>query len=232
MNSTPVQCDFCEELSGSSRSSFSQIYKGCPERRVLFRSEQFAVMPSLGQIVEGYLMILPRKHSNALGDLSAADVNELAAISRGVGEILTKEYGPYVLFEHGTRSEGVGGCGIYHAHLHAAPLGTISDPVSALKATFPYEELAEVRELNDRTAGLSSYLFYGDSKGGLYVFNTGPLPSQYMRKLLADAIGEQAWDWRTAGREERLLATIQRLSHHFDVPKRAAAASLLEDASQ
>jgi len=225
-------CDFCCELSGEKGSAFSRIYGGDPENRVLLRSEQFVVMPSLGQIVEGYLLLLPSRHFKALGDLPTSSVNELSRISRQTGEILAEEYGPYVLFEHGTRSESAGGCGIYHAHLHAAPLGTISDPVRALKATFPYEEFAELREIKDRTTGLSSYLFYRDLDGGLYIFDTGPLPSQYIRKLLADAIGEQVWDWRAAGREERLLATIHRLLGHFDRAKKVVEPRQSIDARQ
>ncbi len=219
MISPPVQCDLCEELSGSSENSFSRIYRGDPESRILFRTEQFAVMPSLGQIVEGYLLILPCRHLKALGDLSAVDVNELATISQQVGEILTKEYGAYVLFEHGTRSEDVGGCGVYHAHLHAAPLDVISersDLVGHLKARFPYDEMTNLREIGKRTVGLSCYLLYQDLEGKAYLFKTGSLPSQYVRKLLANAMGEQVWNWRDVGREERLLATIQRLSRYFD----------------
>ena len=184
-------------------------------------------MPSLGQIVEGYLLVLPCRHSKALGDLNVVDVNELATISQRVGDILTKEYGPYVLFEHGTRTEGVGGCGIYHAHLHAVPLDTISgtfDPVGALKARFRYQEMTSLREINKRTASLSCYLFYQDSEARGYLFDTGPLPSQYVRKLLAEATGENVWNWRDVGREERLLATIQRLSHHFESPRQILSA--------
>jgi len=207
-----AECDFCREFSGRPGNDFHRIYGGDPESRILFQSKEFVIVPSLGQIVGGYLLVLPRGHLRALGDLPVASLDELYSILQRVGKSLSKEYGPHVLFEHGTRTVGVGGCGIYHAHLHATPLGMISDPVSALKARFPYEQVAELGEITDRTAGMSSYLFYRDSEGGLYVFNTGPLPSQYMRKLLADAMGEQAWDWRAAGREERLLATMQRLS--------------------
>ena len=218
-----MACDFCDELSGKPANAFHAIYGGDLKSRILFQSETFAVIPSLGQIVEGYLLVLPSRHSRALGDLSAVDVNELAEISQRVGEILTKEYGPYVLFEHGTRFDGVGGCGIYHAHLHAAPLAPIlgrSDPVSILKENFPYEEMTNLREINKRTAGLSCYLFYQDSEARGYLFKTGPLPSQYVRKLLAQALGEQVWNWRDVGREERLLATFQRLSHYFDSAKK------------
>ena len=70
MTSTQVQCDFCDELSGGSENSFSRIYKRELESRVLFHSDEFAVIPSLGQIVEGYLLVLPIKHFKALGDLN------------------------------------------------------------------------------------------------------------------------------------------------------------------
>jgi diadenosine tetraphosphate (Ap4A) HIT family hydrolase len=216
-----MACDFCNELAGTPANAFHAIYGADLESRILFQSGTFAVIPSLGQIVEGYLLVLPRRHSKALGDLPAKDLNELEMITQRVGDILTREYGPIVLFEHGTRSEGVGGCGIYHAHLHATPLGTIPDPVSMLKERFPYAEMTSLREIRKRTADLSCYLFYQDSEARKYLFNTGPLPSQYVRKLLADAIGEQAWNWRDVGREERLFATIQRLSHYFAFQKKA-----------
>jgi len=178
------------------------------------------------------LLVLPIKHFKALGDLLGLLLEEFAAISERVGKILKDQYGPYILFEHGTRSEGVGGCGIYHAHLHVVPLAGVSDPVNALKLRFPHTELPHLSEISRRSAGLSSYLFYQDSDAKLYLFDTGPLPSQYMRKLLADALGNQDWDWRSAGREERLLATIQRLSKQFNITKESARAPNLIDAVQ
>jgi diadenosine tetraphosphate (Ap4A) HIT family hydrolase len=210
------ECDFCHEFSGNLENSFHRLYGGDPETRILFQSTEFAVLPSLGQVVEGYLLLLPRQHFGAIGDLSPRHMDELATVLYRAGEILKREYGPYIVFEHGTRSEGVGGCGIYHAHLHAAPLGGVSDPIELLKQRFPFTELAHLKEISKRSAGLPSYLFYQDSDARLYLFDTGPLPSQYMRKVLADAVGEHNWNWRDAGREERLLATTQRLSRQFD----------------
>jgi diadenosine tetraphosphate (Ap4A) HIT family hydrolase len=209
-------CDFCNELQGKSDNSFRRIYRDEPASRVLYRSNNFAVIPSLGQILEGYLLVLPIKHFKALGDLSRLLLEEFAAVSECVGKILRDQYGPYILFEHGTRSEGVGGCGIYHAHLHAVPLAQVPDPVDALTSTFPCAKLAQVNEIGERSAGLPAYLFYQDSNARLYLFDTGPLPSQYMRKVLADALGGKDWNWRDAEREERLLATTRRLSGKFD----------------
>jgi diadenosine tetraphosphate (Ap4A) HIT family hydrolase len=208
-------CDLCREFAGDSDNSFQTIYAGGPDSRFLLRSLQFVVIPSLGQIFEGYLLLLPIKHFRALGDLPPVSLEAFAAVSESVKKVLENEYGPCIFFEHGTRSTGVGGCGIYHAHAHATPLAGLSDPVDILKKRFPFATLANLNEISKKSAGLSSYLFYQDTAARLYLFDTGPLPSQYMRKLLADAIGGQEWNWRNAGREDRLLATIERLAPRF-----------------
>jgi|SRR6266850_1990156 len=210
-------CDFCNEFSGDPENTFYRIYEGRPESRILFRSNRFAVVPSLGQIVESYLLVLPIEHFRAVGDLPGHYLDEFDAVCQRVGKIFKDQYGPYILFEHGTRTEGAGGCGIYHAHLHAAPLASASDPIELLKLKFPYTELAHLKDISKQSADLPSYLFYQDSNARLYLFNTGPLPSQYMRKVLADALVEEDWNWRDAGREERLLATIRRLSGQLDI---------------
>jgi diadenosine tetraphosphate (Ap4A) HIT family hydrolase len=215
MTPTATQCDFCNELSGSSENSFGRIYGADLESRHLFRSDNFAVIPSLGQIVEGYLLILPIKHFKAAGDLPDALFEEFTNICQLVGKILRRWYGPYILFEHGTRSEG-GGCGIYHAHLHAVPLLPSSDPVDFLKTKFPYQQLRDLTELRERSEGMPAYIFYQDADSRSYVFNTPNLVSQYMRRTLAATLGTNDWDWRAADREERLLATLNRLSSHFD----------------
>jgi diadenosine tetraphosphate (Ap4A) HIT family hydrolase len=212
-------CDFCCEFSGNSENSFGRIYGGNPGSRILFQSSNFAVIPSLGQVVEGYLLVVPKQHFPAIGDLPPTSLMELAAIVQLAGKILKSAHGPCIFFEHGTRCEGVGGCGIYHAHLHATPLAGASDPVGALKETFPFTELDQFTDIAKQSAGLSTYLFYKSWSGRFYLFDTGPLPSQYMRRLLADALGSRDWDWRFAGREARLLATLERLSGTFDNTK-------------
>jgi len=211
-----ARCDFCLEFLDKPENSFHRIYGGDPHSRLLLETPGFAILPSIGQIVEGYLLLLPRQHFAAIGDLSPSGLRELDGLMRFAGDLLKTEYGPYIVFEHGTRSEGAGGCGIYHAHLHMVPLARTLDPVASLKSTFRCVELAHLSEIRERSAGLVNYLFYQDSDARLYLFDTGPLPSQYMRRLFADGVAGQEWNWRSAGREERLLATIGRLASKFE----------------
>jgi diadenosine tetraphosphate (Ap4A) HIT family hydrolase len=218
MTATPTQCDFCNELAGGRENSFGRLYGGQPERRVLFRSDNFAVIPSLGQIVEGYLLVLPIEHFKAVGDLPDHYLEEFVTVCQRVGQILEDQYGSYIFFEHGTRSEGVGGCGIYHAHLHAVPIPPTLDPVDTLKAKFPYKQMRDLAEIREQSVGMSAYIFYQDSNSRTYLFDTPNLVSQYMRRTLAALLSANDWDWRSAAREGRLLATLDHLSTFFDGP--------------
>jgi len=154
-----------------------------------------------------------------LDELPAELVVELRSIFETVNSVLSQAYGPCVFFEHGARGPIHGGCGIYHAHVHAVPLGEVPDPVDALKLRFPYRELARMDDLRRDGQEFSAYLFYQDSNARIYRFDTGSLPSQYMRKLIADRQGNQDWDWRSAGCEERLFATIRRFLKQHESTK-------------
>lgn len=219
---TSQNCEFCDEFGGGVNNGFYARYKACPETRYVLSTENFYVFPTIGQLVDGYLLVVPRKHYTTLDELPPELVGELADTSKRVRAALSEIYGSCICFEHGARGPLNGGCGIYHAHLHVVPLSGFSDPVERLKLKFPFGELAHLREIANRSEGLSSYLFYQDSHARLYVFDTGPLPSQYMRKLIADALENPDWNWRAVGREERLVTTIQRLSVRLNDRKEAA----------
>jgi diadenosine tetraphosphate (Ap4A) HIT family hydrolase len=209
-------CDFCDEFSGGQENSFQRIYAGARDTRALFSSRNFVIVPSLGQISEGHLLLLPARHWTALGDLPESLFQEFTSLCNAVTAILREEYGPCITFEHGTRSADAGGCGIYHAHLHAVPFPVALDPIDSLKSRFPCEQLGDLAELPTKSEGMPGYLLYQDSHSSSYLFTVSNLPSQYMRRALVGTLGKDDWDWRKAGREERLLATLSRLSKHFD----------------
>jgi hypothetical protein len=78
--------------------------------------------------------------------------------------------------------------------------------LSKLKDQFPHRSINSLFELND-AASNTSYLYYEDSSGHPSLFFPTVLPSQYMRRLIAEAAGISQWDWRRSGREDALLAT-------------------------
>jgi len=205
-----AHCEFCNEFSGGSSNSFSSRYGALTQRHV-FQTAHFCIFPSLGQITCGHLLITPVRHHCALADLHGKRLDELEGIICHVRTVLAKTYGECVFFEHGIRGAGSGGCGIDHAHMHALPI-TANGVLDILMREFggcAINDLADVKEAVRQEA---SYLFFEDASASRYVFSVKELPSQYMRKLVAESIGKCDWDWRNCGQEPELLSTLERLT--------------------
>jgi len=208
-------CDFCNELSGGKDHAFARIYRQQPQSRTVFRSSNFAVIPSIGQIVEGHLLLVPINHYTAIADMPVGLILEAVALQTNIRTVLTKSYGSSVFFEHGIRNGEPGGCGIDHAHLHAVPLAASSDPVQLLKQQHAFKSINDISDISRQIPFNASYLFYEEITGQKWVFETDWIPSQYVRKLLAETVGNDSWNWRECGREKTLIQTIERLSNQF-----------------
>jgi diadenosine tetraphosphate (Ap4A) HIT family hydrolase len=65
-------CEFCDEFAGGSANSFARHYSYQVESRTILETSGFRVLPSLGQIVPGYLLLVPTRHYRAFGDMSLA----------------------------------------------------------------------------------------------------------------------------------------------------------------
>jgi diadenosine tetraphosphate (Ap4A) HIT family hydrolase len=208
-----IRCDFCDEFSSGQQNAYARRYGLRPASRILLDGP-FRVLPTLGQIAEGHLLIVPVPHLCAVADLPNGSLGELENLCQQVRSVLRGEYGECVFFEHGMREAGSGGCGIDHAHIHAVPVRA-DGVLDILMQEF---QGSNVHSLVDMKTGLdqnSSYLFFEDASSQRHVFPVKHLPSQYMRKLVAESIGKSDWDWRKFGHEPELISTVQRLAPLF-----------------
>lgn len=198
-------CEFCNEFSGGRENSFSRVYVNDPRDRTVLETRHLKILPTLGHFVKGYLLLVPKEHLCAIADAPLELIQELTEIKRSLVRQLSPLYGSYTFFEHGARGPDSGGCGISHAHLHALPLST-PKVLLKLKSQFSHVPVGSLAELKRATSG-SSYLYYEDSSSHGWSFFPRFLPSQYMRRLIAEAAGISQWDWRQSGKENELLAT-------------------------
>jgi diadenosine tetraphosphate (Ap4A) HIT family hydrolase len=208
-----MHCDFCDEFGGGRRNAYADRYGQCARRAILANS-RFHVIPTLGQLVEGHLLIVPDTHFCALANLPSNQIVELDSLMQLVRSRLNDAYGECTFFEHGIRDEGAGGCGIDHAHMHAVPVAA-DGVLNTLKQEFGGSRIDSLKGIRDSLPDGSSYLFFENFAGDRYLFPVNNLPSQYMRKLVAESIGKSNWDWRACGCEPELISTIQRLSPLF-----------------
>ncbi len=192
-----MACEFCAEFQGDGPSRFKSAYAGVASNRIVARSRRFVAVPTMGQMLEGSLLILPVAHEEtcaAMGDDARAEMlalaNEMVARCAALGSP--------IVFEHGATAATGGGCGIHHAHLHIVPLPRAVRPAEL----FP-EGLSEVTDLAAAWRTLSGsphYLLIGSGQGVLtrdLSVAPGNFPSQFFRRRIAECFAlETHWDWR------------------------------------
>jgi diadenosine tetraphosphate (Ap4A) HIT family hydrolase len=195
---------------------------------VLYETENFFVVPSIGQIgIEGYVLICSKVHRSGLGDVPPSQHEELEKLLRLTRSVLSSVYGiEPVVFEHGPRSPcQVGGACIDHAHLHVVPA-----PVDLMGTLLPLlqKRLGLGRFLRiERTEGFhrirevfegrkTSYLLCEEADRQRFVVEVDfPIPSQYLRQIIASELGSAEWDWQRYPHDDSFARTIESLKGKF-----------------
>ena len=190
-----------------------------PEKeRILYTTEHFYVMVSLGPIVEGYLLIISKEHIGSCLHLPAEYWDEFKALKEKVRQILVKVYGSCIFYEHGKMGscilEGMDHIHCYHAHLHCKPAKVeLNLRIEKEIAGTCYGSLDECFNKKEE---LDRYLFVEDERIMTYQPDF-KLRRQYLRYMLATSLDcEDRWDWVENQNWELIEKTIVRLKPHFD----------------
>ena len=202
-------CDLCDELAGGRANAFWSLYDGAPADRTVLRTGTFSVLPSIGQLVEGYLLVVPRAHVRALSQLDGDALAELERLKATLSARLLPLYGAPIFFEHGACTGETPRCGTDHAHMHVVPFGRPVDFADTLREDFPGTQLSRLSDIRQVAEQWPVYLLYQAQGGPLWVFDAKQMPSQHLRKLVAAECGNGDWDWHNYGREPRLIRTIE-----------------------
>jgi diadenosine tetraphosphate (Ap4A) HIT family hydrolase len=207
-------CSFCDELLGEAELLHCVRMPGTPKNRVLQQTRSWVVVPSIGPIVPGHILLVSTRHFESVLTTNKQDIEDLERLISLCSERLTKIYGSTVaLFEHGMAAgaQNLSGACIDHAHLHLVPceadfsgyaLGKIERWISA----------ASILELHD--LGIQRpYLLVGSASDPQNVHLHecyDPIPSQYLRKVFSVCVGKPAhWDWRDNPNSAGFLQTMR-----------------------
>ncbi len=204
-------CEYCQEIHPSGENRFNRLYAGMVETRFVLRTSHFVVMPTLGQLFKGSLLIVPVAHVETLASLPPDHLSELAALLEQV-QCKLRDFGQPVFFEHGSTQEVAGSCGIFHAHLHVVPLPARLEPQKLLpSATDSFGSLPAALSALHHSP---HYLLAGDSTRTVIAevaALSGAPGSQYFRRRLVSLFDlDRPWDWRqTTAPEDDLLSTLE-----------------------
>lgn len=193
-------CCLCSQIEGRPENDLiARLLPDAPySRRVPLETASFAVVPSLGPLTPGHMLLCPKRHVKSFAALEGELDREYASMAERLEARLCASYArTVVVFEHGMAAEGGRvPCSVEHAHRHFVPLPPHAD--ASLDARLPWQEydgtLASLRALS---AG-REYIAVRAPDGihRLVLTEDSAFESQYMRRVLASCIGGVHWNWR------------------------------------
>jgi ATP adenylyltransferase len=183
----------------------------------LFESKNFVVVPSLGALVPGWVLLLPKVHYLSMGALPPAMVGEMEEIKRALIFPVASIYGEVCAFEHGPgRAKRGVGCGVDHAHLHIVPVAF--DLRGAVQSLLPPDVTwteASFAERRQAFARGRDYLYLEQpllGKGRMAVHDR--LGSQLFRRAIANHLGlADEYNWRDYPQITNIMSTIESLQN-------------------
>jgi diadenosine tetraphosphate (Ap4A) HIT family hydrolase len=197
----------------------SEVIPFC--ERLILSTEFCFVVPTIGQIVEGYCLVFPKRPVLNLTELSAEEKEDFVMTTERVWGAVDECYGSPILFEHGAvPTEPTVGCGVNHAHLHIVPGFDLDDVSGQLSQRFP--SWRPCRNFADwlcsEFPATEPYMIVGRLEGPLLRYGYGARrESQCIRRILASLLPDSPeWNWRKAGVEERLWVTQRTLRSEIE----------------
>jgi len=179
----------------------------------LYETENFVVIPSLGSIVEGWLLIIPKKEIISYGYLQSTTLyNELESLIDHIGSFVKKLYGDFVVFENGTYCQNkLIGCGVDYAHIHIVPTeyNLINIIESKFEIYYDWKQVDSIKESANYIKNNQPYLYYRNQQNKPFITTSENIPSQLFRRALASTMGvEDEYDWKNNSFTENIYKTI------------------------
>ncbi len=207
-----ADCKYCNYMKANFYDALISNY------RVTYTSSNFAVMPGLGQFINGYFLVIPFRHIMSTAELTSPNLLlELFEVINDMKYILRLTYNcsNILVWENGTGNGGYGKAkdSIVHAHVHLAPSSLSATLIQSISG-FSFKEIHS-KEIFD--FGERSYLLIQGNEENQWFINDDPelyIPRQYIRQLIADEynLGE-VWNWRTHEFSDKILQTMADVNH-------------------
>src|SRR5579871_5347966 len=185
-----------------------------PWNAPLFETPNFVVLPSLGSLIEGWLLIVPKQHFVSFGAVPDSFVAEFLRLKDAMSALMLRNYGTVSAFEHGPSDVGRKvGCGVDHAHMHLVPADF--DLAAAVAPYLPKDTRwtdANLTDCRHAYVQRADYLYLEQPIGQGRLIRGVELGSQVFRKAIASKLGIfEQYDWRTHFQIPKINDTIRML---------------------
>lgn len=212
-------CILCDVVEGEPWVPYCVLFpsKGA-NAQILLNTPSFVVVPDIAPIVEGYCLILSKRHIFAMTDLSEQEFLELKILKNCVKKVLFEIYHEQVIaFEHGELSpaRNAGAC-IDHSHLHIVPAG-----VSLLSQMTDFKFfMTQEDNLRTQIPPNNAYLYYEDVNKKFYYALVNHCEQQFFRRKLVATMKQKInWNWRDYIRYADELDVRNKITNCIDKVK-------------
>lgn len=173
---------------------------------ILYQTNYFYVVPGTGAFFDGYVMIVPKRHTMSFALLLPDEMEEFFNLLNDIRSILEAIYGKKIFaFECGSGKTGSGKhkSSIVHAHMHLAPS---SIPVlKEVQKSGLHPALIDKYSISKY--GEYPYMLYIDQADNWYISSdpNSYYPRQHPRQVLANWMGcYELYNWRLYPFRERM----------------------------
>jgi diadenosine tetraphosphate (Ap4A) HIT family hydrolase len=202
--------DLCDELRGSTDTSFRRTYEGVPPSRIAYRDSRLALLADLSPLTAGHMLLLPVRHHVSFGHVVSELETEIRTLLAEVLPRYAATFGPPLLLEHGSSSQMNAGACVTHAHWHVVPVrGTEVHRAMAGDGLTPHA-IPDFTALS-RLARADRPYFYVRQEDEHTVYRSDrPLRRQYLRSVLGRLLGieDPLWDYALVVRKQLLRETL------------------------
>lgn len=176
------------------------------------RTNRFTVLPSLGSLVPGWVLVIPRRPLLNLAALSSEEKKDLDSLVDVVRIALSPAGEEIFEFEHGSHElDGPMGCGVDQAHLHIVPLPfDLLTEASGRNGNIQWIDLSPMDDTWKTLRKGRDYLFARSQQGKKIIGFPDRPESQWFRKLIAQELGvSDRWNYRDNSGIENVRITLE-----------------------
>ncbi|MCK9401404.1 MAG: HIT domain-containing protein [Bacteroidales bacterium] len=179
---------------------------------LLYETEHFTVIPSLGSFIEGWVLIVPKEEILNFSQLTKEKHFELDQLINTIKSIQDSVYGNTVIFEHGPSAKcSKTGCGVDYAHLHLVPCeyNLIDGFQYYFTPNLKWHEIQNIAEIANFNVNKLDYLYYRTQDNKHFVAIREEFPSQIFRQIIAHYKGlPSKYDWKKFPEYQIIKKTI------------------------
>lgn len=165
---------------------------------LLSQSQHFKVLCDVHPLMEGHLLIIPKRHVACAGEYTPEEWEDFNKIYPYVTQWVYKKFGSVATFEHGKIGQTV-----FHSHIHVLPFKGSADEIVP-EGNHYYRPLESLKELCRIFQEEGQYLFFSIDQSKWAVDTCLGKP-RFFRDRFANALGcpERA-DWKATAKNPEL----------------------------